>query len=233
MLKYCRGSNHEHVLRQWRIVERPRRRDVARRNSLGISMVDLQPPYRRASPEDAPAMAELANMAGEGLPLYLWTEMATSDESPWDIGRSRAKRETGAFSYRNTVIREEDGEPAACLIGYPLDDEPAPVSYSDMPAMFVPLQELEDLAPGTWYVNVLATYPRYRGRAYGSQLLSIAERIAVDCHKGGLCIIVSDANTRARSLYERIGYREHATRPMVKERWDNPGSNWVLLLKDA
>lgn len=198
-----------------------------------IPMIALQPPYRPAIPEDAFAMAELVNMAGEGLPLHLWTEMAARDETAWDIGQSRASRETGALSYRNAVIREQDSGVVACLIGYPLEDKPERVHKADRSAIIVPLQELEDLAPGTWYVNVLATYPRHRGRGYGSQLLSIAERIAVDFDKGGLSIIVSDANTGARRLYERLGYREHATRPMVKERWENPGSNWVLLLKDV
>ena len=192
-------------------------------------MIELQPPYRSATPEDASAMAELVNMAGEGLPLYLWTEMAAPDETAWDIGQSRSKRESGALSYRNAVIQEENGEVIACLIGYPLEEDRLHRSL----AILVPLQELEDLAPGTWYVNVLATYPRHRGRGYGSQLLSIAERIAVDCNKSGVSMIVSDANTGARRLYERLGYREHATRPMVKERWENPGSNWVLLLKDV
>ncbi len=117
----------------------------------------------------------------------------------------------------------------ACLIGYPLEDDRLHRSL----AILVPLQELEDLAPGTWYVSVLSTYPGHRGRGYGSQLLSIAERIAVDCDKSGLSMIVSDANTGARRLYERLGYREHETRPMVKERWENPGSNWILLLKDV
>ena len=194
-----------------------------------IPMIELQPPYRSATPEDAPAMAELVNMAGEGLPLYLWSEMAAPDEIALEIGQSRAKRESGALSYRNAVIQEEDGEVVACLIGYPLEDDRLHRSR----AILVPLQELEDLAPGTWYVSVLATYPGHRGRGYGSQLLSIAERIAVDCDKSGLSMIVSDANTGARRLYERLGYREHATRPMVKERWENPGSNWILLLKDV
>ena len=35
-------------------------------------MIELDPPYRRATPEDAGALAELINFAGEGLPLYLW-----------------------------------------------------------------------------------------------------------------------------------------------------------------
>jgi ribosomal protein S18 acetylase RimI-like enzyme len=194
-------------------------------------MIELHPPHRAASPGDARAMAELVNMAGEGLPLYLWTAMAAPGESPWDVGRQRAMRESGGFSYRNAVIREESGETAACLIGYPLDDEPVAVNHAELPAMFVPLQELEEMAPGTWYVNVLATYPEHRGKGYGSRLLSIAEAIASRGGKRGLSIIVSDANTGARRLYERSGYRERASRPMVKERWENPGSHWVLLVK--
>jgi len=102
---------------------------------------------------------------------------------------------------------------------------------SDPAPMFVPLQQLEDLAPGTWYVNVLATYPRYRGRYYGAEPLSIADDIARDSVKRGLSIIVADANAGARRLYERCGYRERARRAMVKGQWQHPGTDWVLLVK--
>jgi RimJ/RimL family protein N-acetyltransferase len=46
-----------------------------------------------------------------------------------------------------------------------------------------------------------------------------------------MSVIVSDANAGARRLYERCGYRETATRAMVKEGWQNEGRNWVLLTK--
>lgn len=195
-------------------------------------MLTLHPPYRRAAPQDADALAELVNMAGEGLPLYLWTQMVEPGVSPWEIGRQRARRETGAFSYRNAVVRTDDGVVVAALIGYPLADEPDPAAYADMPPMFVPLQELEDLALGTWYVNVLATRPEHRGKGYGTDLLAIAEQLAADTGRHGLSIIVSDANVSARQLYERCGYRERARRPMVKEGWEGEGQNWVLLVKN-
>ena len=177
-------------------------------------------------------MADLVNIAGEGMPLYLWTKMASAGESPWTIGQQRAKRESGGFSYRNAVLREDGGCVASALIGYPLPDEPEPTDYAELPAMFVPLQQLEDLVPGTWYVNVLATYPDYRGKGYGAGLLSVAEQIAAHTGKSGLSIIVSDANSGARRLYKRQGYAQIADRPMVKEAWQNPGENWVLLRKD-
>ncbi len=194
-------------------------------------MIELAPPFRRARPEDAEALARLVNMAGEGFPLYLWGKLAEPGQDPWDVGRQRALREQGGFSYRNATVLEAEGAVAGCLIGYALPDRPEPIDYSVMPAMFVPMQELENLAPATWYVNVLAVDPRHRGRGMGSRLLALADRIAADLRLRGLSIIVSDANAGARRLYERCGYRETASRPMVKEAWENPGRNWVLLVK--
>ena len=194
-------------------------------------MLDLQAPFRPARLEDATAMTELVNLAGENLPLYLWSKLAEPGQGAWAFGRLRAQREQGAFSYRNTVIvQAKDGRVAGCLIGYPLPKHPEPIP-PDLPPMFVPLQELENLAPGTWYVNVLAVYPEHRGRGLGSRLLSLADRIAADLGLDGLSIIVSDANAGARRLYERCGYRHAGRRPMVKEDWENAGRNWVLLVK--
>jgi len=193
-------------------------------------MPDLAPPFRRATPADAAAMADFVHFASEGLALYLWTRTAGKGGDPWAVGRERARRETGAFSWRNTVLMELDGRIAAGLVGYPLADAAGPVP-ADMPAMFVPLQELENLAPGTWYVNVLAAYPEHRGKGCGSALLALADRLAADAGKRGMSIIVADTNTGARRLYERCGYIEIARRRMVKEDWQHPGTDWVLLVK--
>lgn len=191
----------------------------------------LEHPYRAATKADAHQLAELVNMAGEGMPVYLWTKLREPGEDVWDVGRRRAERDEGSFSWRNAVVREEGGKAAAALIGYPLPDQPEPVDYADMPPMFVPLQELEDLAPGTWYVNVLATYPEHRGKGFGSDLLAIAEKIARSGKQRGLSIIVSDGNPGAVRLYERTGYVRLDSRPMVKDDWDNAGDNWILLTK--
>ncbi len=147
------------------------------------------------------------------------------------MGQQRAQRDTGGFSYRNAVLREDAGSTIAALIGYPLADQPEVIDYNTMPAMFVPLQELENLASGSWYINVLATLPEHRGRGHGAGLLEVAQRLATHTKRAGLSLIVSDANQGARRLYERQGYSEVATRPMVKESWENPGTNWVLLMK--
>jgi ribosomal protein S18 acetylase RimI-like enzyme len=194
-------------------------------------MTDLKPPLRMGRIEDAAAMAELVNYAGEGLPVYLWAKSAEPGETAWDVGRRRAERDEGAFSYRNAYVIEADGACAGCLIGYLQPKEPEPIDYASMPPMFVPMQELENLAPNTWYVNVLAVFPQYRRQGLGSKLLDLAEELAREAGMPGMSIIIDDANLGARRLYEGRGYRETASRPMVKETWENDGENWILLTK--
>ncbi len=194
-------------------------------------MAKLKSPHRPATPEDAHALAELLNMAGDGMPEYLWEGMAEPDQTAWDVGRYRASNKEKGF-YLNATVREEDGRVVAALIGYPLPRDPEPVDYVSMPSMFVPLQQLEELVPGTWYVNVLATYPEHRGKGYGQTLLDIATDKARTTGRSGLSLIVSDSNTGARRMYERYGFSEIATKPMVKENWENAGQNWVLLAMD-
>ena len=71
-------------------------------------MIELTPPFRRAELEDCNALADLVNFAGEDLPLHVWGKSAAPGQTGWDIGRERARREQGAFSYRNAVIAEQD-----------------------------------------------------------------------------------------------------------------------------
>lgn len=202
-------------------------------NTLLFDMIELDAGYRRARPADAGVLAELVNIAGEGLPLYFWSSITGPGETGWDIGRARASRDSGAFSFRNAFLREEEHTPVACLIGYPLPGEPEKSDYSELHPIAVPLQQLEDMVPGTWYVNVLATCPSHRNKGYGGALLELAVQLANDSGRSGLSIIVSDANRGAKRLYERHGYCEYARRPMVKAGWENPGHEWVLLTRNT
>ena len=45
----------------------------------------LEPPFRAATPGDAVAMAELVNIAGEGLAAYQWERLAGPGETAWDV----------------------------------------------------------------------------------------------------------------------------------------------------
>ena len=186
---------------------------------------------REATTRDCSELAELINYAGEGLPLYLWTGMAATGVDPWDIGRERAARETGGFSYRNAMVCEVDGRLAGALIGYPLAENPEPVDPESTPPMFVPVLELENIATDTWYVNAIAAFPEARGLGVGTRLMAHADRMALAGGHRGVSLIVSDANPGARRLYERLGYEAVASRRMVKEQWEHDGEHWILMIK--
>jgi ribosomal protein S18 acetylase RimI-like enzyme len=193
-------------------------------------MTKIDVSFRRARLADAAALAELVHFAGEGLGLALWTQLAGPGGDPWEVGRKRVRSETGGVSYRHAIVAELAGKPAGALIGYPLGEKPEPIPDA-LPALIVPLHELTSLAPATWHVHALAAYPQHRGRGLGTTLLAEADRLAARAGTPGLSLIVSDTNTGARRLYERSGYREAARRWMVKENWQHPGTDWVLMTK--
>lgn len=190
-------------------------------------MIDLKPPLRLATPRDAAALADLVNFAGHGLPLYLWQALAQPGQDPWTLGRTRqaAKAEAGQI-----VVVDEGGGAIASLTGYVVGATPAEIG-PDFPALFRPLQELENQALESWYVNVLACYPAHRGRGIGSRLLRLAEGLAEAEGLGRMSVIVANDNHGARRLYQRHGYREAATAPCVREAWPSRTEDWILLLK--
>ena len=193
-------------------------------------MTEIDAPFRRATLADAGALAELVQFASEGLAVALWTQLAGPGGDPWEVGRRRVRSETGGVSYRHALVAEVAGNRAGALIGYPVGDE-AEAIPGTLPTMLVPLHELTNLAPDSWHVHALAAYPQHRGRGLGTALLAAADRLAARAGTPGLSLIVSDTNTGARRLYERSGYRETARHKMVKENWQYPGADWVLMTK--
>lgn len=190
---------------------------------------------RIAMPDDAPVLAKLIDIAGEGIPSYLWARMAGPGETALEVGAARARRETGSFSYRNATIAEVDGEVAAMLLGYvvfePSDDDRAAVCQ--LPAPIRPFVELEHQSVGTYYVNALAVLPGRRGCGVGSRLLHAAEHLARAHGVRRMSIQVFTRNAGAARLYHRFGYRRAAERPMLYHpSHRNYDGTVLLLLKD-
>lgn len=185
---------------------------------------------RKATASDAAHLVRFINMAADDLPLHFWRKTVGPDGDPLALGAERAARETGSFSYRNAWLAEIDGEIAACLLGYPADTEPGPID-PDTPPIFVPLIELEALAPGAWYLNVLATDEGFRGKGLASALLAHAETIATDAGHDTISLITADTHPDARRLYTSKGYQPVARRPVVKGDWVVDANEWILFTK--
>jgi ribosomal protein S18 acetylase RimI-like enzyme len=186
---------------------------------------------RPATREDAELLARLIDIAGEGFGKYLWSQAAGPGETALDVGRRRAQREDGGFSYRNATLAEVDGKVAALLLGYRLADPYDAGDLQSVPATVRPLIELEAEAPGTWYVNALAAFPEYRGKGLGTLLLAEAANSARKTRVSSLSIIVAEQNEGAKRLYERAGYRAVARRPVVTFPGFAHTGDWLLMTK--
>jgi ribosomal protein S18 acetylase RimI-like enzyme len=190
-------------------------------------LVRLDPPLRLATEADAPALAVLNDEASHGIALYAWRLMAGPDADPWAFGiaRQRPRVRDGHW-----VVGDEGAGPVAGLM-----TRPAVVQAPDaaLPAIFPPMIELEGLEPAALFIHLLAVLPQARGRGFGTRLLQVAEDIARGSGRPRISLIVADENDGGRRLYERLGYSQRAVRPMVKDGWEGPGAEWLLLAKEV
>ncbi len=186
---------------------------------------------RPATLRDATHLAALVDIAGEGLAGYFWSEMADVGQSSFEVGRGRAQRDEGAFTWRNAFVAEVDGDVAGALVGYKIPDIADPGDLEEAPPIVRPLAELEAEAPGHWYVNVLAVFPEYRGHGIGGALLRQTDALGKATAPAGMAVIVASENEGAVRLYERTGYRAKARRPMVPFPGYKRGGDWLLLTR--
>ena len=187
---------------------------------------------RDAKKKEADQLAWLVNLAGEGIPEYLWQQMAGENETAMEVGIRRVSSENIAFSYSKTRVCEEEEENVlGMLIAYRLPT-PYPIDVADdFPEIVRPLVQLEARAPGSWYINAVATYPEHQGRGVASLLIedSVERARLLGCHQASL--IVASENEQAKRLYVRFGFNDVASRPVIPYPGCLHGGNWVLMAR--
>ena len=159
--------------------------------------------------------------------------MAAEGESAMETGKKRAAREEGGFSYVNATIAEEDGNIMGMVLDYLQSDPYDTDGMQDMPDVIRPLLELEAMEPGSWYINAIATYEKYRGRGVASALLAVSEQAAVQAGACRLSIIVAANNRAACNLYRKRGYTDKAARTIVPYPGCLYDGDWLLMVKDV
>ena len=194
--------------------------------------MQLPPPFRPGHARRRPGAGRARRLCQRGAgALSVDQDRGAGRRSLGRGPRARARARRAASPIAMPSSWSGDGRVAAGLIGYPLPDRPEPIPDT-MPPMFVPLQELENLAPGTWYVNVLAAYPEHRGQGCGTALLAVAETAGRRRRQAAASASSSRTPTPAPAgSTSAAATARSARRGKVKEGWQNPGTDWVLLIK--
>jgi ribosomal protein S18 acetylase RimI-like enzyme len=186
---------------------------------------------RDARATDASQLAHLINLAGEGIPEYLWRAMIEGSESPLEVGARRAARSEGSFSYTNARVCIERDAMLGMLLAYRQPDPFEVGRIADYPEVVRPLVQLEARAPGSWYINAVATFEQYRGRGVASRLIADTELRAAAGSCDRVSLIVASENVGATRLYEHLGYEVTDSLPVATYPGCLHGGNWVLMVK--
>lgn len=164
---------------------------------------------------DAADRAVLDDMAGHGLPAWLWqgAVKAGKAETALSFGRKRMLEETPVWGWRNSVIAEVDGRVAGMVTSYRMPAQTGE-GGEDEPVL-QPIFELMRKAEGDWYVDALAVHEEWRGRGVARRLLADAVEQAEAHQCNAVCLIVSSDNDAARRLYESSGFTLEEQRPFT------------------
>lgn len=186
---------------------------------------------KKAAKADARDLACLVNLAGEGMPEYLWANLAGEGESPLDVGEKRAARDAGNFSYNNARVCVQDDALQGMILAYRLPDPCEIADIADYPGPVRPLLALEARVPGTWYINAIATCEAYRGQGVAKKLMADteAQAQAFACEK--MSLIVAEENVTAKKLYEYLGFTIAYSLPVVTYPGCPRGGCWLLMIK--
>jgi ribosomal protein S18 acetylase RimI-like enzyme len=192
-------------------------------------MLNLHPPFRRATPDDVRAIAELIDMAGKSIPTLLWADEAAEGETPLEVGARLVARTGYSLSFENAVVGEDGGRVTSLLLGC-VDNTDA-TDLTDAPEVVRPLIRLHRHAPRRWHVHALAVRPEYRRHGLGTRLLRIADALAFEDGVTETSLTVAEANEPARRLYDREGYREVAREPVAPHPQLNISGSWLFMLR--
>ena len=194
----------------------------------------LAPPsiaFRSPTREDCAHLVLLADMATRRLTSFLWGQMASSGQSALEVGRNVIRNDKSHFTYfANWRVAEHQDQLVGALNGYVIPESSA--SALPAPDVVQPLNELKNMAAGTWYISAAAIYPEHQGKGFGKCLIAEAEILARAAGKDRLTLMVGSFNPRAYSLYEKTGFVEWKRRPFAVFPGSDEQGEWILMVKE-
>lgn len=164
---------------------------------------------RSARPQDAGAAARLLYDALHDVAHRLTGE--DSEEKALEVLEQYFRADEGRLSYRQSAVKEIDGEVAGIIVAYGGDqaaelDRPILDRLRKLksdPTVTLDQEADED----EYYIDTLSVSPQFGGKGIGSALILHAENRAKELKYHKIALAVVTDNHRAHSLYDRKGYK--------------------------
>jgi len=184
---------------------------------------------RPATRADSADIVILDDIASSGLASHV-LEAGVRDgnyDRPLEFGRDGYAFIDGPFSWKNVLIAETADGVAGMSLSFDLTGGAGDQGLPD--PVLDPLEALKAQAVGTRMIDSVAVYTRFRGQGIGRALVEAELSRAT----GPSSIITDDANARALSLYQSLGFEEQARAPFIAFNENHAATHWVLLTRPA
>ena len=150
---------------------------------------------RNADPRvDVDLFIDVYKLGSHGLAPYMWQTDCPADLTLEAYVRQRLRNRLEKENSGDAMVAEYDGRPVGGIMTYAIKSEPEDIPKDTDPNI-VPLIELENEAPNTRYINVVAVLLEFQGRGIGRALIEAAHPLSGG---NGMSLIVEDANPAAQ-----------------------------------
>ena len=127
------------------------------------------------------------------------------------------------LSYQNTIAITEEGRIAGIIIAYhgkEADqlDEPIRSHLLKKTGRNIVIDKEADI--GDYYIDTVSVYPEFSGKGLGTKLIQAACDVARENGYPTVALNVFRDNSRARKLYERLGFEPVKTIMINREEYD-------------
>jgi ribosomal protein S18 acetylase RimI-like enzyme len=164
--------------------------------------------YRQGEEGDSQRIAELDNMASDGVVEYLFRDLVPT-MSAIDVLANGLEKDVYPHTFRSCIVAETEQNVVGMAMSYPA----AFHCLSDELMDFIPRDRLERFyafystrVEGSYYLDALSVDEPYRGLGIGRALL---EKTKIKAQNEGyteLSLIVFSENTQAIALYQQQGF---------------------------
>lgn len=165
--------------------------------------------YRPGRKHDCRELAELISLSSGGVVDYLYHDVFPG-RSPVRIITKTLEDNVYPLTYKNAIVAGHGIGIAGMALSFPSSFHGInPVLASRLPP--AQLDHMQDFyrarVEGSWYVDALGVYGRFRGRGIGKSLMELTEKRAIEAGYRVVSLIVFADNTPAINLYLSLGFQ--------------------------
>ena len=164
--------------------------------------------YGPAEKNDCGALAELINLASDGVVEYLFHDLVPG-MTPVELIAHNLENVDTPHCYKSAIVARDGDDVVGMALSYSSDFH----HISDKMRNFFPADRLAHLGgfyaarvENSWYLDTLGVFEGHRRQGVGEKLISLTKEKAVENGYNTLSLIVFADNELALPVYRRSGF---------------------------